>query len=85
MINIRLKRSGGLLGKTLQAERHIDMEESDAVHELIKAAPEINPQERDGFHHSISINGGKTYPVDMALLEGDLKNVISSLENELSV
>lgn len=85
MISIQLKRSGGQLGKSLTAKRDVDLEEADVVKELKELAPAANPQARDDFHHSISINGGESFPVDMSLLKGNLKKIITGLEDDLKV
>ncbi len=83
MISIQLKRSGGQLGKSLSASREVDLEEGDVVKQLKEIAPVANPQARDDFHHSISINGGESFPIDMSLLKGNLKKIITALENDL--
>ena len=85
MISIQLKRSGGQLGKSLHATRDVDLEEADVVKELKQIAPAANPQARDDFYHSVSINGGESFPIDMSLLKGDLKKIITGLENDLKV
>jgi hypothetical protein len=83
MIQLQLKRSGGQLGKSLRASREVDMDEAAVIKELKAMAPVTNPQARDDFHHSISVNGGESFPIDTSLLKGNLKKIITELEDDL--
>jgi hypothetical protein len=85
MIQIKLERSGGQLGKNLQAKTQIDMKEEVLVKKLKAIAPLENPYARDDFYHNIIINGKKTFPIDMALLKGSLKKIVETLEENLTV
>ena len=83
MTKIELKRSGGLLGKSLQAARQVDMDEHAIIKKLKNIAPADNPYARDDFYHSITINENQTFPIDMGLLKGALKKIITELEGDL--
>ena len=83
MIKIELKRSGGLLGKSLQAARQVDMDEEAIIKKLKSIAPVDNPYARDDFYHSITLNGKQSFPIDMGLLKGNLKKIITELESNL--
>lgn len=85
MIKIELKRSGGMLGKTLQAESHVDMDEQLVVQTLKNIPASDNPDARDDFYHSITINENQTFPVDINLLKGKLKKVVTALQSNLKV
>ena len=85
MIKIELKRSGGILGKSLQADAEIDMPEEAVIKKLKAFAPVDNPDARDNFYHSITVNENQTFPVDMNLLKGKLKKIVTELEANLKV
>jgi len=85
MMKIELNRSGGLLGKKLQAASEVDMDEETVIKKLKELAPVENPYARDDFYHSVTINENQTFPVDMALLKGKLKKIITELEANLKV
>ncbi len=84
MINIKLERSGGQLGKSLQAHTQIDIKEEELVKKLKTFAAIENSSARDDFRYSIVI-GKKTFPIDMALLKGSLKKIVETLEENLIV
>lgn len=83
MITIQLKRSGGMLGKTLQASGSFDMEEAAVTKQLQSLTIESNTQMRDGFSYSISINDSNFLPVDPTQIKGPLKKILSGLEDDL--
>ena len=83
MIKIQLKRSGGMLGKSLQASGSFDIEEAMVIKQLAEMTVTKNPEMRDGFSYSISINGGSFLPIDPAQIKGPLKKILSGLEDEL--
>jgi hypothetical protein len=85
MTKIELNRSGGMLGKNLQAARQVDMDEEAIIKKLKDIAPVDNPYARDDFYHSITINENQTFPIDMGLLKGKLKKIITELEGNLKV
>lgn len=85
MTTIQLKRSGGQLGKTLRSTLQVNMDEEELIEKLKAAAPENNPNERDALYHSVTINKKKTFPIDMALLKGNLKKIVSELEDKLQI
>jgi hypothetical protein len=85
MVTIQLRRSGGQLGKTLQATHQIDIDEEDIIEKLKAVAPVNNPDARDDFYYSVTINKKKAFPIDITLLKGGLKKIISTLENNLKV
>jgi hypothetical protein len=84
MTRIQLRRSGGQIGKTLQASLDIDMDEKELVKQLKEVAPVQNPLARDGFSYNIIVNDKKTYPIDIAQLKGKLKKLISKMEDGLT-
>jgi len=83
MTKIELKRSGGLLGKNLQATRQVDMDEDAIIKQIKDIAPVDNPYAMDYFYHSITINESQTFPIDMSLLKGKLKKIVAELEANL--
>lgn len=83
MTKIQLNRSGGFLGKRLQATSDVDLSQEEMLEALQKAAPEKNPLARDAFHYSVTINDNVTLPVDIELLEGNLREVVTSLQKNL--
>ena len=83
MINIQLKRSGGMLGKSLQASGSFDIEEAMVTKQLTEMTVVKNPEMRDGFSYSISMNGGNFLPVDPAQIKGPLKKILNGLEDDL--
>jgi hypothetical protein len=85
MIHIKLERSGGQLGKSLQASKQVNIKEEELVKKLKAIAPAKNPYARDDFYNSIIINEKKTYPIDMALLKGNLKKIVEELEENLKL
>lgn len=85
MIKVQLKRSGGMLGKTLQSSAKVDMDETEIIKKLKAVAPAKNPYARDEFYHSITVNNKKTFPVDMAMVKGNLKKIIEGLEDDLKI
>lgn len=85
MIKIELTRSGGLLGKSLQSVTEVDMDEETVIKKLKNIAPVDNPYARDDFYHSITINEQQTFPIDMGLLKGKLKKIITELEGNLKI
>lgn len=85
MTHIQLKRSGGQIGKTLQASMDIDIDEKDLVKQLKEVAPVQNTLARDGFSYNIVVNEKKTYPIDITQLKGKLKKMISKMEDDLKV
>ena len=85
MLTIKLTRSGGQLGKKLHSSHQIDMDEQLLVKKLKSLAPEKIPLERDGIYHSLTINGKKTYPIDLGKLKGDLKKIVGRMEDDLKV
>jgi hypothetical protein len=85
MITIQLKRSGGQLGKTLQATHQVDMDEEEIIKKLKAVTPVSNPQARDDFYYSIIVNRKKTFPIDRTLLKGKLKKIVEELEDDLKV
>lgn len=85
MIKIELIRSGGMLGKNLQADGVIDMAEESILEKLKSIAPVDNNEVRDGFYHSITVNGSHTFPIDINLLKGKLKKAVAELEANLKV
>jgi hypothetical protein len=82
MARIQLNRSGGFLGKKLQASIDVDLngEELDSIK---NARAEINPESRDDFHYSIAIDNNAPLPVDVSLLTGRIKEVVEDLESKL--
>ncbi len=85
MVHIKLERSGGQLGKSLQASTKIDVKEETLEKKLKAIAPKENPYARDDFYHSITLNGKKTFAIDVTLLKGSLKKVIENLEENLTI
>jgi hypothetical protein len=85
MIHIKLERSGGQLGKSLQASKQVNIKEEELVKKLKAIAPVKNPYARDDFYNSIIINEKKTYPIDMALLKGNIKKIVEELEENLKL
>jgi hypothetical protein len=85
MIHIKLERSGGQLGKNLQASKQVNVKEEELVKKLKAIAPIENPYARDDFFHSIIINGKKKFPIDITLLKGNLKKIVEALEEDLKV
>lgn len=84
MTHIQLRRSGGQIGKTLQASMDIDMDEKELVKQLKEVAPVQNPLARDEFSYNIIVNEKKTYPIDITQLKGKLKKLISKMEDGLT-
>jgi hypothetical protein len=84
MVHIKLERSGGQLGKNLQASKQVNTKEEDLIKKLKAIAPTENPYARDDFFHSIIINGKKKFPIDIALLKGNLKKIVDELEENLT-
>jgi hypothetical protein len=85
MTSIQLKRSGGQLGKTLQASMDIDMDEKELLKQLKEVDPSQNPLARDEFSYQIIINEKKIYPIDITQLKGKLKKIVSKMEDDLKV
>lgn len=85
MITIKLERSGGQLGKTLQASKQVNIKEDELVKKLKAIAASENPDARDDFYHRIFINDKKAFPIDMALLKGRFKKLIEELEANLTI
>jgi hypothetical protein len=83
MVTIKLKRTGGFMGKSMEATRMIDIGEDMLIKKLTKVACIENEAARDDFNHSITINGSKTFSIDMTLLKGNLKKIIEEMEDEL--
>jgi hypothetical protein len=83
MITIKLKRTGGFMGKSIESTRILDISEDVFIKKLTKVASTENVAARDDFNHSITINGSKTFLIDMALLKGSLKKIIEGMEDEL--
>ena len=83
MIKIQLNRSGGLLGKTLQSTREVDMSESQIIKTLQEVTPEKNTLARDSFHYSITINDNQTLPIDITRLKGELRKLVNELDKSL--
>lgn len=84
MTSIQLKRSGGMLGKSLQASDNFDVEEESVMKQVLEMAVVKEPGLRDAFYYSISINGGNFVPVDITLLKGPLKKIVNALEDGLN-
>ncbi len=84
MTHIQLRRSGGQVGKTLQASKDIDMDENDLINNLKQILPVHDPLLRDDFSYKIVVNGKKTYPIDVSQLKGKLKKIVNALEADLS-
>jgi hypothetical protein len=84
MINIKLERSGGQLGKNLQSSKQVNAKEEELIKKLKTFAPSQNPYARDDFNYNIII-GKKAFPIDMALLKGSLKKIVAELEENLIV
>jgi hypothetical protein len=84
MTHIQLRRSGGQIGKTLQASMEIDMDEKELVKQLKEVAPVQNPLARDAFSYNIIVNEKKTYPINITQLKGKLKKLISKMEDGLT-
>lgn len=72
-----------MLGKSLQASGNFDVEEESVMKQVREMTPAKNSGLRDAFYYSISINGGDFVPVDIALLKGPLKKIVSTLEDGL--
>jgi hypothetical protein len=85
MVHIKLERSGGQLGKTLQAAKEIKLVEADVIKKLKEIAPTQNLLARDDFYDTITINGKKSFPIDITLLKGNIKKIITKLEENLKV
>ncbi len=85
MINIKLTRSGGQLGKKMQASRQVNMDEKILVTKLRAAAPVPNPYARDEFKYNLTINEKQVYPIDMSLLKGNIKKMVIEMEDDLKV
>jgi hypothetical protein len=84
MVHIKLERSGGQLGKSLQASKQVNIKEEDLIKKLKAIAPTDNPYARDDFHHTIVV-GKKKFLIDMALLKGNLKKIVEELEENLKI
>jgi len=83
MINIQLKRSGGILGKSLKASGDFDMDEPSVLKQVSGSAPVNDPAVRDGFTYQISINQGDFLSFDPSQIKGPLKKILSGLEDDL--
>lgn len=83
MITIQLKRSGGLLGKTLQATKEVKMEEGDLIRKLKAAKPAANSLARDDFYYQVIVNNKKKFEVDINLLKGTIGKLLEGMVGEL--
>lgn len=84
MIKIKLERSGGMLGKTLESTKSIDFTEEEIAKKLVKATPLPNENKRDDYYHSITIND-TVYDIDVSLLKGALKKIVTTMESKLAL
>ncbi|HLO82164.1 MAG TPA: hypothetical protein VK166_14460 [Chitinophagaceae bacterium] len=83
MTHIQLRRSGGQIGKTLQASKDIDMDEMELINSLKQIAPVHDPQMRDDFSYKVVVNRQKSFPIDISQLKGKLKKIVRELEDDL--
>jgi hypothetical protein len=82
MTKIQLNRSGGFLGKKLQATLDVDLNELEVIEDLQNSAPKKKSRDRDSFHYSVTIND-ITLPIDIDLLKGKLKDIVLELQGRL--
>ena len=83
MIQIEMKRSGGLLGKTLQSSGSFEIDEEQINKQIAGLTPSDNPQMRDGFLYSIRINDTTAVSIDPSLAKGAFKKILNTLEDDL--
>ncbi|WP_276132502.1 hypothetical protein [Polluticoccus soli] len=83
MVKLQLKRSGGLLGKTLQASGSYDVDEKEVIEQLKALAPVEDKRVRDELYYSITVNDGEAFYVDATQTKGRLKKIIEELEGKL--
>ena len=82
MISIAWKRSGGLMGRTLEATGEVDLQPGELERALQRAERVPQEQARDQFA-DVLVVGGKAYPVDIERIRGPLKKVLDRMETEL--
>ena len=83
MVKLQLKRSGGLLGKTLQAAGSYDVDEKEVIEQLKALAPVEDNRVRDELYYSIIVNDGQAFDIDATQTKGRLKKIIEELEGKL--
>jgi hypothetical protein len=83
MIKIQLTRTGGFMGKTMQATKEVDLNKDTLLKKLIKILPTENPMARDSFYYNISIDGEKDFPIDITLVKGKVKKILEDMEENL--
>jgi hypothetical protein len=83
MIKIQLTRTGGFMGKTMQATIEVDLNKDTLLKKLIKILPTENPMARDSFYYNISIDGEKDFPIDITLVKGKVKKILEDMEENL--
>ena len=82
MIAIAWKRSGGLMGRTLQAQGEVDLQPGDLERALTRAGRKPQPKARDLLTDVLVVEG-KEYPVDIERIKGPLKKELDRMEAEL--
>lgn len=84
-MNIQLTRSGGMLGKALQASGQFDVDEESITEQIKSLAPVENKGARDSFYYSLVINDEETYKIDITKATGEIKRIIDTLEENLHI
>jgi hypothetical protein len=83
MVNIRLTRTGGFMGKTMQAAKEVDIDKDVLLKKLVKIVAIENRIARDNFYYNISIDGDKDFPIDVTSARGKLKKILEDMEGGL--
>jgi hypothetical protein len=83
MVKIQIRRTGGFMGKTMEATKEVDLNKDTLLKKLVKILPTENPMARDSFYYNISIDDEKDFPIDITLAKGSLKKLLEDMEENL--
>lgn len=83
MTKIQLYRSGGLIGKTFEASREVDLPEDEIIKALAAIAIKKNPLVRDSINYSIQVNDNLNFSIDINKAKGNLRSIIQDLGKRL--